>query len=452
LGGGGLFVAGRGMRGILLRLAWPVVAERISLTLLAAVDALLVGRYVGADAMAAVGLGGLWMWLPLVGAMGAEIGATALVARDVGAGSPRSAVRSVDAAILAALAWGLGTAVLMVVAAPLLMRLMGAEAAVAPLGAEYLRPALVGLPLMLVMYAANGALRGMGNTVGPMLVLFAVNIVNLAVAFLLISGVIGVELGVTASGIGYGAAGVTGGVLALGLLVRNGGGIGYRPSLASLRPGWQATRRFLRLALPVSLDELQFIAAFLLYTRIIAGAGTSAVAAHTVALRTMDVAIMPGFALGTAATTLVGQGLGMQRPDLAQSAARTAWSLTGVLTVCGAVLLALFSPWIAALFVSDPEVVDTAATLMRIFALAMPAIGLTSSFAGALRGAGDVRYILGVTTITTWCVRIPVALLGTAVLGWGAPGAWMGAVVDNNLRGLLIARRFASGRWKHLRV
>ena len=71
-----------------------------------------------------------------------------------------------------------------------------------------------------------------------------------------------------------------------------------------------------------------------------------------------------------------------------------------------------------------------------------------ASLGGALRGAGDVRYVLGVITVTAWLVRVPIAIILTVFLGMGAPGAWIGATTENIVRGGLIWGRFRAGHWK----
>ena len=441
-----LFTQGQSARRLVLHLSWPVAAERLALSMLTAVDALLVGRYVGAAGVAAVGLAAMWLWLPLAGAGGAEVGTTALVARDVGAGDRSAVERSTRAAVLGALLWGVLSGLGMVVAAPFLMQIMGAEPEVTALGPEFLRPAGAAMPFLVVMYAANGALRGTGDTVRPMLVLFALNVVNLVLTFVLISGIVGIELGTAASGWGYFGASVSGCALSLGVLAWGSQALGN--PLGAWWPGWNALRRFARLAAPVTVEEFQFIAAFLVYTRIIAGQGTAAVAAHTIALRLQEAAIVPGFAFGTAATTLVGQALGMRRPDLALAAARAARWGALVVGVCTFVLVELTAPLVTRAFVDDPEVVDSAATLMRIFALGLPMLGVGAAIAGALRGAGDVGGVLLISSACIWLVRLPVAALGVFVLGWGVPGAWMGAATELNVRGLVYSARFRSGRWQ----
>jgi Na+-driven multidrug efflux pump len=87
-----------------------------------------------------------------------------------------------------------------------------------------------------------------------------------------------------------------------------------------------------------------------------------------------------------------------------------------------------------------------------VFALAFPMMGIGIALSGTLRGAGDVRYVLGVLTVTAWMVRIPAAFFFSHVVGWGPAGAWAGAVVDQNVRAALIWFRFAGGRWKTKRV
>lgn len=434
-----------------LRLAWPVVVERLSVSTLAAVDALLVGHYVGSDGVAAVGMGALMFWIPLAGAFGLDIATTAVVARDFGGGKSDTMERTMRAALLAALVWGLLAAVFLFALSGPLLTMMGAKPEVRAEGMDYMRAAAFGFPGLMLLYASSGILRGLGNTVLSMLIIIVLNIVNAAVSFLLISGVIGVDLGVLASGIGYASGGMTGGVLAMAVLVTGIGPIRYHVEHA-LVTGREEVRRLLNVGLPSGLEEVQFMAAFILYSRIVYGLGTTAVAAHTVALRTLDLALVPGFALGAAGTTLVSRYLGAGRPDNAERAARASLAIAvGTMLVMG-VLLELFASQFVSLFVDDPDVVRTGTRLLRVFAIAFPFMGLHASLGGALRGAGDNRYVLGVLTVTAWGVRIPVALVCAFALGLGAPGAWIGAAAENMVRGLLILRRFRQGEWQEKKV
>lgn len=443
--------AERGLSGVIVKLAWPVAVERLSISVLSAVDAVLVGRYVGADGLAAVGIGTLMFWIPLSGALAVDVGATAVVARDVGAGDRSRVQAALHASIVIALAWGILCTALVFAAAPWLMRVMGAEPEVVPHGVEFLRAGSLGFPFLMVLYAISGSLRGMGNTWMPMMILIVVNAINALVTFLLISGAVA-DLGTLASGIGYATAGVTGGVLALALAAS--GVAPVRMNVARLfGTNRGAIARVLRIGLPVGLEEAQFMFAFLVYTRIVARLGTEQLAAHSLALRSLELAILPGFALGTAATALVGQYLGAGLPDMAEAIAKRVRFFAIALLVTMAVVQFAVAPYVVELFVrDDPEVVDTGTKLLRVFAFALPAMGVHASLSGVLRGAGDVRFVLYTFTFTAWGVRVPIAAFAVIVLGLTVPFAWLAAVTENWVRAVLVQRRFARGEWKRLRV
>ena len=433
-------------------LAWPALVEEIGLSLLGIVDTILVGQLIGSKALAGVGLGTLLFWLPMSGGMAIAVGATAVVARDTGAGNPEGTRQALRDALALALLWGLLVTAAMLVLAEPALRLMGAESDVVHLGTTYIRAGAATLALQSVIFAGSSALRGAGDTRTPMMITVAVNIVNLALAYVLISGFLWApEMGVLGSGVAYSTANAFGAVLILALLARGRGYLKYGPS-DIVRVSREGLRRILAVGLPSGIEQLQFQLAFMVYARIISGLGTASYAAHTVALRAEGLAIMPGFAFGIAAATLVGQALGAGRTRSAERAAALSQAYAMVAMVSVGVLLFAFAPWVTRIFTDDPEVVDIGADLLRIFAFALPGLGTSAALAGGLRGAGDTRVVMGIYTASAWLLRIPVAFLLAIPLGLGAQGAWLGAVVDNSVRGTAIWWRFRSGQWKGKRV
>lgn len=439
-----------GVSRTILKMAWPVVVERLSISVLSAVDAALVGHFVGADGLAAVGIGTLMFWIPLSGALAIDVGSTAIVARDIGAGDRSRVQMGLHTAVLASLLWGLFCTVIVFTFAPQLMRAMGAQPEVVPHGVDYLRAGSLGFPMLMALYAISGSLRGMGNTWMPMVILVIVNAINAVVTLLLIDGAVA-NLGTQASGIGYAAAGTTGGVLAIALAMS--GLAPVRMDVMRLfRISREALARLLHIGLPVGLEEAQFMLAFLVYTRIVARLGTDQLAAHALTLRSLEIAILPGFALATAATALVSRNLGASRPDIAEAIARRCGIFAVGALVTMAVLQFALAPYIVRAFVDDPEVVDSGTKLLRVFAFALPALGVHSSLSGALRGAGDVRFVLVTFTFTAWGIRVPVAALMAIVFGLSVPFVWLAAVTENWVRAALVLRRFLQGRWKTIRV
>ncbi len=433
------------------RLAWPVVIQQVSFTTVQLVDTFLVG-HLGQDALAGVGLASILYWVPLSGMFAIGIGATAVVARNVGAGRTERAEITLRSAQMLALLWGVAMAVVFFFAAAPMLRVMGAEPVALDRGVEYMQAAAFGIPFYTILFASNACLQGAGNTRTPMLIMLAVNLINGILSWVLINGLGPIpDYGVRGAGLGYLGAAVAGAALVLTVLIRGTRGVRFQPSKA-LAIDSAETGRILKVGLPSGAEQLQFMAAFLLYTRIIASLGTTALAAHQVALRIEGLAFQPGFALGVAATTLVGQGLGANRPDLAEKAAIAAARIAFVGMTAVGVTIMIFGGPITRLFISDVEVVDIGRQLLFIFAFALPALALSLSLGGALRGAGDTRAVLGIMTIGVWGVRLAPAYMLAVVAGFGVPGAWVAAVIDINVRALLMVLRFRLGHWKRIKV
>lgn len=431
-------------------MAWPIAVAHLSLALLTAVDGILVGQFVGKDGLAGVGLGALVLWLPQAGSLGLSTGATTVTSWDIGANAPGRLGRTINASIVLGFAWGVLVSAIVAGGAGPIMTIMGLEGQAHTDGANYLRAAGFSLLGFSVFEAASGVLRGAGKTRTPMVIIVGFNLVNAALTFLLISGVAGLELGTAGAGIGSTVGALLG--AGLGLVVLSRGSVGVPWRLRQAAVPLQSMRRLLGLSVPVALEEAQFMLAFLAYARIITSVGTEATAAHAAALRTLDLIIMPAFAMGIACTALVGQALGASRPDLADRLARRARNVSLAVMMALAGIGFIAAPVVPRVFTDDPEVVREAGNVLRIFVLAVPALSLYTSMSGALRGAGDVRFVLLIMTVTAWGVRVPAAFLGARVLEWGLAGAWLGAVLEVNVRGVLTWLRFRSGRWKHRTV
>ncbi|MBI1885896.1 MAG: MATE family efflux transporter [Chloroflexi bacterium] len=434
-----------------VRLAWPVVIQQVSFTMVQLVDTFLVG-HLGEDALAGVGLATLIYWFPISGMFAIGIGATAVVARNIGAGQPERAEAALRSALLLGVGWGIATGIVFFAAAAPLLNVMGAEPQALDKGVLYMQAAAFGLPFYTALYIGNACLQGAGNTRTPMIIMLLVNLVNGVVAYLLINGPGPFpDYGVRGSGLGYTAAALAGTVLVMFFLVRGRSGLQYLPHKALL-PDRDETARIMRVGIPAGAEQFQFQFAFMAYTRIISSLGTTALAAHQVALRIEGLTFQPGFALGVAATTLVGQSLGAQRPDLAQKVALTAVRIAFFGMTAAGIALMVFGGQITQLFIAEPDVVDTGRRLLLIFGFALPALAVALALGGALRGAGDTRSVLVIMTAGVWGVRLLPAYLLAVVAGLGVPGAWVAAVVDINFRALLMFARFRQGKWKTIKV
>lgn len=434
---------------VVLQLAGPAALEQLLNIVVDWTDAYLAG-HLGTVALAAVGLSGQVINLvaAFFGALG--VGATALVARAVGARDPEQAGRITVRALLSAGLLGIGGALFALLSGPALFRGLGAEPAVEHAAATYLGWVALSFPAMAVLFVGNAALRGAGDTLTPMRTWAVVVFTNALLAWALVGPWSPWHVGVA----GLGMAAACARALGAGLvLIRLWQGTSVL-RLPHRWPGleWGRVRRILNVGLPAGLEQLLLQLALLQLTGVITGLGTAAYAAHQVGLRVMSLSFLPGWGFAVAASTLAGQALGARRPEEGKRAALVALLLALGLMGSLGLILALAGPLLVGLFTEDPAVIAQGTAALRITALIQPAMAVSFVFSGALRGAGDTRYTLLVTAASIWMVRLPVAALLAHGLGWGLPGAWLGMFADFAVRALLFGYRFRSGAWQCIRV
>lgn len=454
----GLAIRGRSIAGQVLRLAGPVLVEQVLLYLVGLSDTILTGRYLAVEHLAAVTVGSYLLWFLGSLLIVVSAGATALVARLVGAKEREGAARITRQAI--GLAWIVGTLVLVVgsSAAPVVVRALNLEGRAAVEASAYLRIILAITPLLACEVVGVACLRGAGDTKTGMWVMMVVNGINVVVSWALAIGAFGLprwELRGVAFGTAVGEG--TGGLIVLALLAR--GRSGLKLTWKGLRPVEGDVRRILRISLPAAGETLTNSACQLWFLGLINRLGATATAAHGVAIKCEAIAFLTVTAFGVGASTLTGQYLGAGRPDLATRAARTAWAL-GVVAICalGAVLYAAAGPMFALFLGRDqPGVAELGVPVLRLVAFALPALATINVLGGALRGAGDTRWPWAIVLVGYLAVRIPLTyyLIGSPErggLGWGLYGAWVAMLADLVVRGTLMAGRFLQGGWREVRV
>lgn len=415
-------VSADGSRKEVARMAWPLAVGMLSFTLMGVVDTLVMGR-VSTAAQAGVGLGATLVFVGVAFFRGLTSGAQSLVAAADGAGDRERASRAAGAALLVGLtAGGVATALLGLLHGPVLA-LAAPDSEVVAACEAYVSVRLWGLPMALVSFAAGAVVLGFGDTRTRMWVSLVANVANAVLDVALVFGVgpvpaLGVE--------GAAVATVCSTTLMAGLyLVEVRRRVGW-PRL----PDREVVRSALALGLPSGAQALLNVMAFAVMNLALARAGAAQLAASQVVLQVASVSFLPGFGVGEAGGVLVGRYLGAGRPASAARALRSARTLAlALMGACGLVF-ALWGSSLAGLFSRDPEVVRLAAVLLLFAASFQLFDAVATVHLCALRGAGDTRFTLAVTTFTAWGVLVPVTLGLGLGLGWGAEGAWLGLTLE----------------------
>jgi len=340
-----------------IRLAWPVVVQQVSFSMVQLVDTALVG-HLGEDALAGVRLAGQIFWFSQAGMIAIAVGSTAIIARNVGAGKAHLGSKTLHNALILALLWGSFVGLLMWFIGGWSLGVLGAEAGAQHEGTVYLKAASVGMPFFALIYAGNASQQGAGDTRTPMITGILVNIANIIIAYTLINGRgPAPRLNVLGSGAGFSGGAMIGCVMVLTVLSLRRRGVHWSPLKAASFDGADAAR-VLNVGVPAGVEQAQFNVAFMLYTRIIAGLGTTALAAHGVTLAIQSLTFNVGFALSVATSALVGQSLGAGRPDLAERSAYVSMRYALVFLVSMGVLMMIFGRQVVGLFVGGDKASD----------------------------------------------------------------------------------------------
>jgi putative MATE family efflux protein len=405
--------AGRALDRSILALAVPALGALVAEPLFVLVDSAVVGR-LGTEPLAGLALASTVLVTVVGLCVFLAYATTAAVARRVGAGDARGALTlGIDGLWLAA---GLGTvlAVGLVTVAPWLVAALGADAGIGDHAVAYLRWSAPGLPGMLVVLAATGALRGLLDTRTPLVVAAAGAVVN---AVLSIALVLGAGMGIAGSGLGTALTQLGMGAVLAAVVLR-----GARAQGASLRPAVSGVRANVRAGVPLLLRTLSLRAAILLTVVVATGLGPVALAGHQVVAAVWGLTAFALDALAIAAQALVGRALGAGDVGAVRAVLRRTlqWgTATGAALGVAVAALAWLLP---AAFSTDAEVRAAITAGLLVAALFLPVAGWVFVLDGVLIGAGDGRYL---------------AAAGMVTLAAYAPAAWaVGARAPDGTEGL----------------
>lgn len=429
----------------IIKLAWPVIFEGVVIVAVNVLITAMVGR-LGAVPLAAVGLAVMMQFSTAMIFAAAGTGAAAIVARETGACHWREVTKITGQAILLGAVLGIVLAILGLVAAEPLLRLTAAEPEVIGLAAGLLRIAFGFTPFFLMMSIGNAILRGMGQTRIAFYITIFSNSLSLLVSYILVFGYAGIpSLGANGAAWGLGISQLAGGLAALAVLCRRDTvGLTFR-DVFTINKG--IVKRIVDISVPAALEQLAMQGGRMVFAFMLAGVGAVQFAGHQIAVQIESMSFMPGFGFSVAAMTLVGQYLGKGMPHRAEQFAWLTnkiafWSMTAM-----GIIIFVFAQPLAALFIDVPEVIHWGSLCVMIAVLEQPTIALCFVLGGALRGAGDTRWPMYVTTLGVWLFRLPLVYLFIVVWGYDVTAAWYITAGDFFIRSIILWWRFGSKKW-----
>ena len=443
------FTTGNINRAIFL-LAVPMILEMVMESLFAVVDAFFVAK-ISMEAVATVGLTETVITLVYSLGIGVSMAATAMVARRIGEHDPEAAAKAAGQAILLAVSISAFISLIGWFYAEDILRLMGGSEHLVSSGVGYTRIALCSNVVIMLLFLLNGIFRGAGDASIAMRSLWISNGLNIVLDPLFIFGIgpfpeLGVTGAAVATTIGRGS-----GVLFQLFILFNG------RSLVKL--GWRHLKyratllsRLINISAGGTGQYLIGSASWIFLMRIIAEFGEEVVAGYTIAIRLLIFTILPSWGMANAAATLVGQNLGAQQADRAETSVwRTARFNMFFLLLVG-IIYFFSAESLIHIFTDDPIAVNSGVLSLRIICAGYPAFAYGMVISQAFNGAGDTRTPTFINFICFWLVEIPLAYTLAIYLGIGESGSYWAVAISESLLALICVYWFKKGFWKKVEV
>lgn len=402
----------------------PMMLSNILQSLSGTINNVYVGQMLGVDALAAGSVFFPVLFFFIAFVIGLGTGSTILIGQAWGAGE-RDKVKAVAAtALMATLAIGLTIAVFGGLFTRQLMIALATPADILDQATDYARIMMVAMPLTFCFLLATSLMRGVGDTVTPLIGLAISTCLGLIITPALIRGWLGLpQLGVTSAAIASAVAtAVTLVWLVMYMLRRNHPLAPDRDLLRHLHVDGALLRRILRLGIPTAIQIVTMSIAELALLGIVNGFGSNATAAYGAVNQVISYAQFPAMSIAISASVFGAQAIG--RGDTARLGAivRTALTLNLVLTGGLVALIYLFSRAVMGFFIIDPAVVELAQHLLHIVLWSAVVFGMAGIFSGTMRASGTVFMptLLSVSAIAL--IEVPSAIVLSQ--HYGVTGVW----------------------------
>ena len=431
---------------LIIQLSIPSILAQITSVVMFFIDQAMVG-HLGEKATAACGIVETSTWLlgSLTGA--ASMGFSVQVAHFIGANDFVKARQVFRHALIVTSVLSLVMMLVAVAIAKPLPFWLGGGADIAHDASLYFLIFALSGPFFQLNSLSSAMLKCSGNMRIPSLICIITCLLDVGFNYILIYKA---HLGVMGAAIGTSLSIVLCGTAQAWIAI-------FRNEMLSLR---RVGERFywvgdylvnaVKIGLPMAVQSVLMSGAQIVGTMIVAPLGNIAIAANTLGITAESLCYMPGFGIGEAATTLIGQSMGAGRGDLCRSFARmTLFSGMAVMALMGAVMF-VFAPEMMALMTPVEEIIDLGSRCLRIEAFAEPMFAASIIAVSVCVGAGDTLKPAAISLCSMWLVRLTLAYMLS--IEYGLVGVWTAMAIELTFRGLMLTARLFRGKWMNASI
>ncbi|MDD2528909.1 MAG: MATE family efflux transporter [Lentimicrobiaceae bacterium] len=426
---------------LIFRFATPMLLGNVFQQLYTLTDSVIVGKFLGKEALAAVGAAFPLTFSLISLIIGVASGTTVVIAQYFGAREENQVIRAIDTMYIFIFWASIVMGAMGIMFSESIFKLIHLPEDVLPFATTYMRIYFGGIMLFFGFSGTSAILRGLGDSKTPLYFLIISTVTNILFDLLFI---VVFKWGIA------GAAWAT-------LLSQGGAFITLTLYLNSKHPIinlsfrkyiWDKAifRQSLRIGLPTGFQQTFVSLGMLAVLRIVNDFGTNTVAAYSVATRIDGLASLPAMNFGQALSTYTGQNIGARQPGRVKLGLKATLSMSALTAVVTSVVIMLFRNPLMHLFTNDIAVIKIGAHYLMIISGFYLIFSSMFVVGGVMRGAGDTIIPMFITLFSLWIVRIPLAAVMSATMGvdgiwWSVPIAWTSGL-------LLSYLYYRTGRWK----
>lgn len=426
----------------------PILIEQILITTMGMVNTMLssnLGGEEGINVVSAISMIDSFSYLFISVFSALAIGGTVVVAQYKGREDHQKANEAAKQGVVSAALISCAITLLLLVFNSPLIRVVyqNVEPIVMDYGIKYFAIVLLSFPFMAITLISNGVLRGAGDTKTAAISNVIGNLFNIVLTYLFLYVF---NWGIIGAGLGISLARMIGAAYVIWILLRGKAAL-QLTQLHQYRPNMNFLKQIFYVGVPAGVESIIFHLGKLLTQVFIGGMGAIAMSSNSIANSIINLINIPGNALSTVSTTIVGQEIGKGKLDEARKGLQY---ITRFAVVCLVLLGALSIPtawYFVGLYTDNTDVLDYATKLIQLNALATPIWAFSFVLPGGLKGAGDGKYTMKTAIIGMWVFRVGLGYLLGVTLKWGVYGIFIAMFVDWAVRGILYSIRLHGDKW-----
>ncbi len=433
----------------ILSIVLPAIAGLSSHILISIVDTAMVGRLENAkENLAAMGLGVLATWAIVSFFSSFSTGTHILVAREEGKGNYEACKKILNTSLILGFFVGLIFGSIIFLIAPHFSWIIAKDKIVEKLTSDYISFRFIGLPFFLMIVAYRGFFFGIGHSKIFMISGLILNVVNIFLNWVLIYGNLGApKLGLKGAALASSISTVVDFFFYI-----------YVSFLTYYRRRYKTSRfitfssnimrSIIKLSLPVSFQNIFILVGFLTFLAIIGFIGTLYQAATQAVISIIFIALLPCFAFGIAAQTLVGNSIGMKDYERAEKYGIETLKLIIIFNALLAIIFIVEPKLLLQIITNDKVIINAASPALKIAGIAQIFYGISIVLAYILQSAGLTFFVMKAEVLTNWLVFLPLTFLSSVIFELGFYVTWLSLPIYIFIYASILLRKFIEGKWK----